>query len=171
MRPYAYENRALAIEHDATISQPYVVALMTQLLEVRPEHRVLEVGTGSGYQAALLSLLASHVYSVEIVEPLAARAASQLAELGYANVTIRSGDGYAGWAERAPFDRIIVTAAAPHVPQPLIDQLKPGGRMVIPVGRDPDNHQLMLIEKNARGKIRSRRVAPVTFVPLRRAAK
>jgi len=165
LRADAYQDRPLPIGHEATISAPTIVALMTQLLELTPEHRVLEIGTGSGYQAAILSALVRQVYSIEIIEPLAASAAARLAELGYANVTVRAGDGYAGWPEHAPFDRIIVTAAAPHVPQPLVDQLRPGGRMVIPVGAGEDE-QLMLIAKDARGRVSRRAILPVRFVPL-----
>ncbi|HEX8191568.1 MAG TPA: protein-L-isoaspartate(D-aspartate) O-methyltransferase [Allosphingosinicella sp.] len=165
VRAEAYQDRPLPIGHEATISAPTIVALMTQLLDVSPEQRVLEIGTGSGYQAAILSGLVREVYSIDIVEPLAASAAARLAELGYANVTVRAGDGYAGWPEHAPFDRIIVTAAAPHVPQPLIDQLRPGGRMVIPVGAGEDE-QLMLVTKDASGRVSRRAILPVRFVPL-----
>ena len=167
----AYRDRPLPIGHDATISAPTIVGLMTELLDVEPGHRVLEVGTGSGYQAAILSVLAREVYSIEIVEPLARSAAARLRELGYANVAVRAGDGYAGWPERAPFDRIIVTAAAPHVPQPLVDQLRPGGRMVIPVGRSSEDHLLMLVEKDARGRVSRRAILPVRFVPLVRSGR
>jgi protein-L-isoaspartate(D-aspartate) O-methyltransferase len=168
MRPLAYRNQPLAIGHDQTISQPYIVALMTHLLRAEPHHRVLEIGTGSGYQAAILSRLAGQVRSIEIVEPLAREAAARLASLGYVNVTVRAGDGYAGWPEHAPFDRIIVTAAAPHVPQPLIDQLKPGGRMVIPVARR-GGERLNLIIKDERGRVSRRELLPVRFVPMTRA--
>jgi protein-L-isoaspartate(D-aspartate) O-methyltransferase len=168
VRAAAYQDRALPIGHEATISAPTIVALMTELLDPRPGLRVLEVGTGSGYQAAVLAGLVGEVYSVEIVEPLALSAAERLATLGYRNVIVRAGDGYAGWPERAPFDRIIVTAAAPHVPQPLIDQLRPGGRLVIPVGRGEDE-QLMLIVKDMRGRVSRRAILPVRFVPLVRA--
>ena len=130
----AYYNNPLPIGHGQTISQPYIVALMTDLLAPEKQHTVLEIGTGSGYQAAVLSELAGKVYSIEIIEPLAIAAAKVLRELGYANVEVKSGDGSAGWLEHAPYDGIIVTAAAEHIPQPLLDQLKPGGRMVIPVG-------------------------------------
>lgn len=167
VRGEAYQNYPLPIGYGATISQPYIVALMTDLLNVAPTHKVLEVGTGSGYQAAILSGLVDHVYSIEIIDPLAKRAAQQLAALGYANVTVRSGDGYAGWPEQAPFDRTIVTAGADHVPQPLLDQLKPGGRMVIPVGKG-DDLQLTVIDKDKKGRISRRELLPVRFVPLTR---
>jgi len=164
----AYDNVPLPIGYEQTISQPYIVALMTDLLETRPDHVVLEVGTGSGYQAAVLSHLVRHVYTIEIVAPLAERAARDLRELGYRNVTVRSGDGYGGWPEHAPFDRIIVTAGANHVPKPLIDQLRIGGRMVIPVGKAPNRLDLTLVEKAAGGRLKTRRVLPVAFVPLTR---
>jgi protein-L-isoaspartate(D-aspartate) O-methyltransferase len=168
VRAEAYRNRPLPIGHEATISQPYIVALMTDLLDVQPQHRVLEVGTGSGYQAAILSGLVGQVYTIEIIAPLARSAADRLAALGHANVTVRAGDGYAGWPDEAPFDRIIVTAGADHVPQPLVDQLRPGGRMMIPVGRGPEL-QLTVVDKDGKGRIRKRRVLPVAFVPLTRA--
>jgi protein-L-isoaspartate(D-aspartate) O-methyltransferase len=168
VRAEAYQNTPLPIGYEQTISQPYIVALMTDLLDVRPEHVVLEVGTGSGYQAAVLGELVAQVYTIEIVEALAERATRQLAELGYRNVTVRAGDGYAGWPEHAPFDRIIVTAGATHVPQPLIDQLKPGGRMVIPVGRAWNRLDLTVVEKTKAGKLRTQRILPVAFVPLTR---
>jgi protein-L-isoaspartate(D-aspartate) O-methyltransferase len=166
--PLAYRNVALPIGHEQTISQPYVVALMTHLLDVKPGHRVLEVGTGSGYQAAVLSRLAGEVRTVEIVEPLATEAAERLRRLGYSNVTVKAGDGYRGWPEHAPFDRIMVTAGAPHVPRPLLDQLKPGGRLVIPVSRGRAGEMLVLVEKDRRGRVRSRDILPVRFVPLTR---
>jgi protein-L-isoaspartate(D-aspartate) O-methyltransferase len=169
VRAQAYRNTPLPIGYEQTISQPYIVALMTDLLDVRPEHVVLEVGTGSGYQAAVLAELVRQVYTIEIVEPLAERAKRQLAELGYDNVSVRAGDGYLGWPEQAPFDRIIVTAGASHVPQPLIDQLKPGGRMVIPVGRSINRLDLTVVEKGKDGKLKTRRILPVAFVPLTRA--
>ena len=165
-RRQAYADRPLPIGHDATVSAPTIVALMTELLDVRPGDRVLEIGTGSGYQAAVLAELAREVYSIEIVEPLATAAAARLAGLGYRNVTVRAGDGYGGWPEQAPFDRIIVTAAAREVPQPLLDQLRPGGRMVIPLGRSDENERLVLIEKDRRGRIGRRTILPVRFVPL-----
>jgi protein-L-isoaspartate(D-aspartate) O-methyltransferase len=169
VRSQAYHNIPLPIGHDQTISQPYIVALMTDLLDVEPEHVVFEVGTGSGYQAAILAQLVRQVYTIEIVEPLAGLASRRLAELGYSNVTVRAGDGYGGWPEHAPFDRIIVTAGASHVPQPLIDQLKTGGRMVIPVGRSPNRLDLTVVEKLKNGRLRTRRILPVAFVPLTRA--
>ena len=168
VRRHAYENTPLEIGYGATISQPFIVALMTDLLDVRPDHKVLEVGTGSGYQAAVLSHLVDQVYTIEIIEPLAATAARRLAELGYGNVTVRAGDGYAGWPEQAPFDRIIVTAGADHIPKPLVDQLRPGGRMVLPLGKDADSLQLTLVTKDKSGRVRTRRILPVNFVPLTR---
>ena len=164
--PYAYENRPLPIGHAQTISQPYIVALMTNLLDPQPDDVVLEVGTGSGYQAAILSPLVSHVYSIEIVNALARQAGARLQRLGYENVTPKLGDGYFGWEEHAPFDSIIVTAAPTHVPPPLVEQLKPGGRMVIPVGGRFVTQWLLLIEKNDDGSVVTRQVAPVRFVPL-----
>jgi protein-L-isoaspartate(D-aspartate) O-methyltransferase len=164
--PFAYENRPLPIGHGQTISQPYIVALMTELIEPDADDIVLEVGTGSGYQAAVLSGLVRHVYSIEIIEPLADEAGKKLAALGYDNVTVRLGDGYFGWQEYAPFDAIVVTAAASHVPPPLIEQLKPGGFMVIPVGGRWMVQQLLLIEKTADGEIITRQQGAVRFVPL-----
>lgn len=169
LRAAAYADRPLPIGEGQTISQPYIVALMTDLLEPGPGDVMLEVGTGSGYQAAVLSGLVGKVYSIEIVEPLARQAAARLAALGYDNVVVRHGDGYAGWPEAAPFDGIIVTAGADHVPKPLIEQLKPGGRMVIPVGPSTGNQQLLLIEKRPDGSVRRRRLIPVSFVPFTRA--
>jgi len=166
--PFAYENRPLPIGEGQTISQPYIVALMTDLLDPRPGHVVLEVGTGSGYQAAVLAELAARVYTVEVVEPLGRRAALLLRELGYAGVAARIGDGYEGWPEHAPFDSIVVTAAAPEVPEPLLDQLKPGGRLVIPVGGAGDVQVLLVIEKRPDGTTVRRRTLPVRFVPLTR---
>lgn len=165
-RPFAYQNRPLPIGHGQTISQPYIVAIMTDLLDPQPGDRALEVGTGSGYQAAVLATLVDRVYSLEIVEPLAESARERLAELGYANVSVRHGDGYYGWEEHAPFDAIVVTAAASHVPPPLVEQLKPGGRMIIPVGSYFLTQQLVLVTKDDRGEIRTRQLLPVMFVPL-----
>lgn len=167
---HAYLDQPLPIGHDQTISQPYIVALMSQLARPAAGDRVLEVGTGSGYQAAVLAELAAQVYSIEIIAPLAARAASLLDELGYANVAVRSGDGYAGWPEHAPFDVIVVTAAPGRVPQPLLDQLAPGGRMVIPVGPAQAVQELRVIEKRTGGRLAERVVTPVRFVPLTGAA-
>lgn len=165
-RPSAYRNRPLAIGSAQTISQPYIVALMTDLLDVKPEDKVLEIGTGSGYQAAVLGELAKDVYSVEIVEPLGRQAADVLGRLGYDNVHTWIGDGYKGWSEHAPYDAVIVTAAPDHVPPALIEQLKPGGRLVIPVG---DLFQkLMVITKNEDGSTVSEEIVPVQFVPLTR---
>ena len=164
--PYAYENRPLAIGHGQTISQPYIVALMTDLIDPRPDQTVLEIGTGSGYQAAVLAELVGSVYSIEIIAPLATEAAARLKELGYANIQTRTGDGYYGWEEAGPFDAILVTAAASHVPPPLIRQLKPGGRMVIPVGAHFMAQYLLLVEKAGDGQVSSRQILPVSFVPL-----
>jgi protein-L-isoaspartate(D-aspartate) O-methyltransferase len=166
---YAYANGPLPIGHGQTISQPYIVALMTDLLECRPEDRVLEIGTGSGYQAAILSRVVSRVYSVEIIAELAQQASERLARLGYANVEARHGDGYEGWPEQAPFDGILVTAAAPSVPPPLIEQLKEGARLVIPVGLPFRHQELMVIEKRPDGSLLTTDVLGVAFVPLTRA--
>jgi protein-L-isoaspartate(D-aspartate) O-methyltransferase len=164
----AYDDRPLPIGHDQTISQPYIVALMTDSVRPQPGDRALEIGTGSGYQAAVLSGLVSHVYSIEIVEPLAREAERRLSSLGYANVTVRIGDGYGGWPEEAPFDVIVVTAAPDHVPRPLVDQLRPGGRLIVPVGSIYEGQELQLLEKDNAGHVGTRRIAPVAFVPLRR---
>jgi protein-L-isoaspartate(D-aspartate) O-methyltransferase len=163
---HSYENRPLPIGWGQTISQPYIVALMTDLLEPEPGDVVLEVGTGSGYQAAILSGLVDHVYTIEIIEALAEQGSERLQRLGFNNVTTRLGDGYFGWEEHAPFDGIIVTAAATHVPPPLIAQLKAGGRMVIPVGSRFATQWLLLIEKDDAGSVVTRQVTPVRFVPL-----
>lgn len=164
----AYEDRPLPIGHGQTISQPFIVALMTELAGVGPQSRVLEVGTGSGYQAAILAECVARVYSIEIVAPLGAQARALLAQLGYRNVDVRIGDGYRGWPEAAPFDAILVTAAPEHVPQPLIDQLKPGGRMVIPVGQRHGVQDLLVITRDADGRAVQRRTLAVRFVPLTR---
>lgn len=166
LRSNAYDNRPLPIGHGQTISQPYIVALMTDLLNVKPDGSVLEVGTGSGYQAAILARLVKRVYTIEIIPPLAEAATERLKRLGYTNVVTRSGDGYYGWKEHAPFDAIVVTAAAGHVPPPLIRQLKPGGRMVIPVGGGFFTQQLLLVEKTPDANITTRQILPVRFVPL-----
>ena len=166
----AYLDTPLPIGHGATISQPFMVAAMTQLAGVDPDDVVLEVGTGSGYQAAVLSPLVRRVYTIEIVAPLARAAADRLRVLGYANVEVRAGDGYAGWPEHAPFDAILVTAGATHVPEPLLQQLKAGGRMVIPVGPRGEQ-ELLLIEKGADGRVSRRAVMPVGFIPLQERAR
>lgn len=164
----AYENRPLPIGDGQTISQPYIVALMTDLLDSKSGDVVLEVGTGSGYQAAVLAELVAEVYTIEIIESLGKRAAAILSEIGYRNITARIGDGYNGWKEHAPFDGILVTAAPAEIPQPLVDQLKPGGRLVIPVGGRFDVQDLLVIEKKADGSTLTRRTIPVRFVPLTR---
>lgn len=166
LRARAYENRPLPIGHGQTISQPYIVAVMTDLLKVGAGDTALEIGTGSGYQAAVLAELGVKVSSIEIVEPLALEAGERLRRLGYANIATRIGDGYHGWPERGPFDAIMVTAAASHVPPPLVRQLKPGGRMVIPVGAAFQTQQLLLVEKRADGTVTTRQMMPVAFVPL-----
>ena len=162
----AYLDQPLPIGHDQTISQPYIVALMTQLARPGPGDRVLEVGTGSGYQAAVLAELAGEVFSIEIVNPLATRAALTLRRLGYSNFAVRSGDGYAGWPEHAPFDAIVVTAAPERIPPPLLEQLRPGGRLVVPVGPLHATQELRVVEKREDGSLHERVVAPVRFVPL-----
>ena len=166
VRANAYDNRPLPIGHGQTISQPYIVAFMSEALQLRGGERVLEIGTGSGYQAAVLAELGAKLWSIEIVEPLALEARERLRRLGYAGIATKVGDGYDGWAEQGPFDAIIVTAAASHVPPPLVRQLKPGGRMVIPVGAAFQPQQLLLVEKRADGAVTTRQVMPVMFVPL-----
>ena len=165
-RDRAYANRPLPIGHGQTISQPEVVAYMTGKLALEPGDKVLEVGTGSGYQAAILAQLVRHVVTIEIIEPLARSAARRLDRLGYRNVSVFHGDGYYGLEAQAPFDAIIVTAAAGHVPPPLIDQLKPDGRMIIPVGRSGWTQNLLLVERSAGGDVRTRNLMAVRFVPL-----
>jgi protein-L-isoaspartate(D-aspartate) O-methyltransferase len=167
-RDRAYADAPAPIGEGQTISQPYIVALMTELVRPQPSDVVLEVGTGSGYQAAVLSRLVKHVYTIELEEVLGRRATAALREQEYDNITVRVGDGYGGWPEHAPFDVIMVTAAPEHVPQPLIDQLKPGGRLIVPVGPRYTVQQLQLIEKNAAGDVTTKTVSPVMFVPLRR---
>ncbi len=164
--PLAYRNHPLPIGHGQTISQPYIVALSTDLVAPEPHHVVLEVGTGSGYQAAVLAEIVREVCTIEIVAPLGREAETRLGALGYRNIQVRIGDGYAGWPEKAPFDGIVVTAAAPEVPQALVDQLKPGGRMAIPVGATWEVQQLVLVSKGADGSVSRRNVLPVRFVPL-----
>jgi len=167
-RSRAYDDTPLAIGSGQTISQPYIVAYMTEALGVQSAHTVLEVGTGSGYQAAVLGMLAREVYTIEIVPALATGAADVLRELGYRNVNVREGDGYAGWPEHAPFDRIMVTAAPDEIPKPLIEQLAPGGRLVIPVGAQGGPQWMTIVEKTAAGIV-ERRTIPVQFVPFTRA--
>jgi protein-L-isoaspartate(D-aspartate) O-methyltransferase len=169
LRSLAYADRPLPIGYGQTISQPYIVALMTDLLRLAPGSRVLEVGTGSGYQAAVLAELGHEVYTIEIVPALARQAAARMSELGYDKVSVREGDGYYGWPDAAPFDGIVVTAASQQIPPPLIDQLKPGGRMVIPVGAAFLTQQLMLVEKLADGTVHTEALLPVSFVPLTRS--
>jgi len=169
-REQAYRDTPLPIGFEQTISQPYIVAIMTELLQPKPGDVVLEVGTGSGYQAAVLGELVRQVYSIEIVEPLAVRAAKDLQAAGYRNIEVRAGDGYAGWPKQAPFDSIIVTAAPDHVPAPLVEQLKVGGRLVIPVGPQGwQGQELVVLEKQADGSTRRTAVLPVRFVPLTRS--
>ncbi len=164
----AYENRPLPIGYDQTISQPFIVALMTDLLAVSPEAKVLEVGAGSGYQAAVLAKLVREVHSIEIIPGLARECRERMERLGYTNVFVHDGDGYHGLDEEAPFDSIIVTAAAPTIPPPLVRQLKPGGRMVLPVGGPFAVQHLMIVEKDGDGRVSTRQILPVRFVPLTR---
>lgn len=166
LRDYAYANRALPIGEGQTISQPYIVALMTDLADVGPDSIVLEVGTGSGYQAAVLAEIVAHVYTIEIIDGLGRRAAQILERLDYENVTVRIGDGYLGWPEVAPFDAIIVTAAPATVPPPLIEQLRVGGKLVVPVGAEGRGQSLQVLEKGPGGEITTSNVLPVRFVPL-----
>lgn len=166
VREYAYRDSPLPIGFGATISQPYIVAAMTELLAPGKQHRVLEIGTGSGYQAAILAQLTAYVYTIEIVPELAQTARQRLRELGYGNVTVRTGDGYKGWPEKSPFDLIILTAAPAVVPQPLVDQLAIGGRLVAPVGGG-GLQQLILMEKKKNGTIQKSAFGPVLFVPMR----
>lgn len=163
---FAYQDRPVQIGHGQTISQPFIVAFMTEMLDVNKEHRVLEIGTGSGYQAAVLSPLVKEVNTMEIVPQLAKSSAETLKRLGYGNVIVREGDGYRGWPEKAPFDRIILTAAPPEIPQTLIDQLKAGGKLLAPIGQSVLDQEMMLLEKTADGKVTKRSVLPVRFVPM-----
>jgi protein-L-isoaspartate(D-aspartate) O-methyltransferase len=165
-RRQAYADRPLPIGYGQTISQPFIVAVMTDLLQISPDHVVLEIGTGSGYQAAVLAHLARQVYTIEIVPGLGSGAAQRLKSLGYANVATRLGDGYYGWPEAAPFDSIIVTAAASQIPPPLIQQLKAGGRMILPIGAPFSLQHLVLVEVDQERKVRTRELLPVEFVPL-----
>lgn len=162
----AYRNSPLQIGHNQTISQPFIVAHMSELLELEPGHRVLEIGTGSGYQAAVLGELCNHVYTIEIVVPLGRKAEKLLKELGYNQVQVRIGDGYEGWPEAAPFDRIIVTCAPEKIPEPLLDQLAPGGRMVIPVGKQFGTQYMVEVSKDRKGRISQKEHYPVRFVPM-----
>jgi protein-L-isoaspartate(D-aspartate) O-methyltransferase len=166
VRRDAYQDRPLPIGHGQTISQPYIVAIMTDLVDVGPDSRVLEIGTGSGYQAAVLAEVAGEVYTLEIIPELARRARQDLARLGYENVTARAGDGYFGWEAHAPFHAIVVTAGASHVPPPLIEQLAPGGKLIIPVGSRFLTQQLLLLSKGRDGSVSTRQILPVRFVPL-----
>mgnify|MGYP005843259821 CR=1 FL=1 len=166
LRGRAYENRPLPIGYGQTISQPYIVALMTDLLRVSPGDKVFELGAGSGYQAAVLAELGARVYTVEIVPALGEQARERLERLGYRDVAVRVGDGYYGWEEHAPFDAVVVTAAASHIPPPLVRQLKPGGRMVIPVGSPFQTQQLTWLEKSEAGAVTTRQLLPVLFVPV-----
>jgi protein-L-isoaspartate(D-aspartate) O-methyltransferase len=167
LQTMAYIDFPLAIGYGATISQPYVVALMTELLQATRESRVLEIGTGSGYHAAVLAQLVKRVYTIEIVAELAASARATLTRLGYSNVSVRQGDGYKGWPQEAPFDRMILTAAPPDVPQALIDQLAPGGRMVAPVGPTPFQQELIVIDKGRDGHVSRRAAGKIAFVPMK----
>jgi len=166
LRSQAYEDHPLPIGYGQTISQPYIVALMTELLDPGKDHKVLEIGTGSGYQAAVLSPLVKHVYSIEIVPELAHSSAARLRKLGYQNVTVREGNGYKGWPEEAPFDRIILTAAPPEIPQALLDQLKRGGKLAAPVGGTVLGQDLVVVDRDNNGKLHRRSVIPVRFVPM-----
>jgi protein-L-isoaspartate(D-aspartate) O-methyltransferase len=168
LRERAYDDTPLPIGYDQTISQPYIVAYMTEALGLEPDDTVLEIGTGSGYQAAVLGELARRVYTIEIVPELASRAAGTLKDLGYTNIQVRAGDGYAGWPEQAPFDRILVTAAPEQIPTPLLDQLAPGGRLVIPVGEQGQTQWMTIVDKTEQGVV-SRRTIPVQFVPFTRS--
>lgn len=166
VRSKSYDDHPLPIGLGQTISQPYIVAFMTELLQLEPDHRIFELGTGSGYQAAVASRIVKDVFTVEIYEELAVSAAQRLAELGYDNVHVKGGDGYYGWDEKAPFDAIIVTAAADHIPPPLVKQLRPGGRLIIPLGGPFSVQQLVLVEKGTDGSTKERSIIPVRFVPL-----
>lgn len=167
MREYAYEDRPLPIGGGQTISQPYIVAYMSALLQPKPEMKILEIGTGSGYQAAVLAEIVREVYTIEIVAELGIRSEKALKEMGYENIWVKIGDGYQGWPEEGPFDGIIVTAAAEKIPQPLITQLKEGGRLIIPVGPNNETQELMLVEKT-KGKTKISKMLPVRFVPFTR---
>lgn len=163
---FAYENRPLPIGYEQTISQPVIVAHMTELLQLKASHKVLEIGTGSGYQAAVLAELCNRIYTMEIIRPLGESAADLLKELGYHHISVRLGNGYEGWPEMAPFDRMIVTCAPEKIPEPLLNQLAPGGRIVIPVGSQFQTQYLVVVEKNKKGKITHKNQYPVRFVPM-----
>ncbi len=165
-RSKAYRNSPLVIGHNQTISQPFIVAHMTEMLEIQRDHRVLEIGTGSGYQAAVLGELCNQVHTIEIISPLGQQAKALLRELGYDHIRLRIGDGYGGWPEAAPFDRIIVTCAPDNIPQPLLDQLALGGRMVIPVGKPFETQYMVVVTKDRKGRIYQKRKYPVRFVPM-----
>jgi protein-L-isoaspartate(D-aspartate) O-methyltransferase len=171
LRDLAYRDTPLPIGYGSTISQPFIVAVMTDFLEVKPGQKVLEVGTGSGYQAAILARLGARVYTIEIVPQLARSAAKRLPALGFKGVEVRAGDGYKGWPQQAPFDAILVTAGATHIPEPLVRQLKPGGRMLIPMGPDARSQQLTLVTRDARGQTKVQRLGSVMFVPLNERAR
>ncbi|MDP6569504.1 MAG: protein-L-isoaspartate(D-aspartate) O-methyltransferase [Candidatus Marinimicrobia bacterium] len=166
LRDLAYADGPLPIGYNQTISQPYIVAYMTEILQPDTHHTVLEVGTGSGYQAAILSKLVHHVYSIEIITELGKEAADRLERLGYDNVTVRIGDGYKGWEKHAPFDRIIVTAAPEQIPEKLVEQLKPGGRMVLPVGETLLGQDMLVVKKDKTGQVTTQETIPVRFVPM-----
>ncbi len=165
-RAFAYQDAPQPIGDGQTISQPYIVAYMTQELDLKPQHKLFELGTGSGYQAAVASRLVEEVYTVEIHKPLAQRAAATLKELGYDNVHVRAGDGWAGWPEAAPFDRIIITAAAPEIPETLLGQLRVGGKLLMPLGEAGGYQELVLVEKTQEDEYTTRRLLPVRFVPV-----
>ncbi len=164
----AYDDRPLPIGYGQTISQPYIVAFMTEIIKPQSSHRILEIGTGSGYQAAVLAEIVKEVYTIELVDSLGSQAKNRLSKLNYKNITVKTGDGYYGWKDKSPFDAIVVTAAAEHIPPPLIEQLKEGGRMIIPVGSPFMVQQLMLVEKK-NGKARTTSLMPVRFVPFKRS--
>lgn len=166
VKAYAFDNGPLPIGHGQTISQPYIVALMSDLLEIQPEHRILEIGTGSGYQTAVLSLLCTQVYSVELIAALSEAASKRFKRLNYTNINTHVGNGYEGWPEHAPYDGIIVTAAATHIPQALIEQLKPDGHLVIPVGMPSFHQELLLVKKDMDGETEIQNILGVAFVPL-----
>ncbi len=166
LRDFAYENRPLSIGHGQTISQPYIVALMTDMLAIKPAHRVLEVGTGSGYQSAVLAEMGAEVYTLEVVAELSSAAQNRLVRLGYREIYYRVGDGYQGWPEEAPYDSIIVTAAAPFLPEALVEQLRPAGRMAIPIGQPHSNQNLIQVVKDVQGRATMTKVLPVVFVPM-----